>query len=201
MSNEKHYDYYLVNAEESAAVHAIYKENIAEKRKEVQQELLDKTGAVAWRERANWGTPDFICELVYPRDSELILGAHIKHEQRDIYNGEKVVSVRGKLSSKAGRAFNEPMHSANKLLTELPDFPDWLVHVCYKINRTGLGGVGPKGHGICMLSTAGGFANSSSDQLAFRIPNDKEDNHGTVVIPASFQKISHGQWYDLVKGE
>lgn len=201
MSNEKHYDYYVVNAEESAAVHAAYNETVADKRKEVQQELLDKTGAVAWREQSNWGKPDFICELVYPRDSELILGAHIKHERRDMYNGEEVVSVRGKLNSKAGKAFNQPMHDANALLAELPDFPDWLVHVHYKVSRTGLGGPSQRRFGTCMLSTSGGFATNKREQLVFRIPNDDSERHGRVEVPASFEKVSYGRYFDLVEGD
>lgn len=201
MSNEKHYDHYVVNAKESAAVYATYSETVADKRKAVQLELLDKTGAIAWREQSSWGKADFICELVYPADSSLINHPHIKIGQRDKYDGMPVVSVRGKMNSKAGIAFNMPIHKANLQLETLPDFADWLVHTHYKVNRTGMGGTGPRGHGTCMLSTSGGFATHKRERLVFRVPNDPSERHGEVDIPASFEKITYGTWHDLTSGE
>lgn len=202
MSNEKHYDYYAVSPEESAEVHALYTSTIEQKRKDVQQELLDQTGAIAWRTSSNWGKPDSICDLVYPRDSELVKGGHLKMTGRDHFDGQPVQCVRGKLNSKAGIAFNKPINEANAKLADLPDFCDWLVHVHYKISRTGLGGPHPGGRGVSMLSTSGGFAGKTEPRrLVFRIPNDQSERHGQVEVPESFEKMTYGAWYDLVNAE
>ena len=197
MSNEKHYDYYVVDKEESAKAHALYVATVSKKRLEAQQQLLDETGAVAWRETRGWGAPDSISELVFPEDSPLVAHNHIKHCSRNRHEGKRVVCVRGKLNSKAGRAFNEPINAANAALEELPDFPDWLVHKHFKVSRTGLGARGGSGFGVSMLSTKGGFANDDEENLVFFIPNDKDTHHGTVSVPSVFTPISYGAMYDL----
>lgn len=69
--------------------------------------------------------------------------------------------------------------------------------------RTGFG-LGTA-RGIPLLSTYGGRCPDRDDCLLFAIPNTKEREgeakHGDVVIPAEFQKLTYGQFYDLAYRE
>ncbi|EAW0643782.1 hypothetical protein LDR49_002528 [Salmonella enterica] len=58
--------------------------------------------------------------------------------------------------------------------------------------KTGIGGQSGRGFGFAMLSTYGGKHPGRDDCLVFAIPNNKEERHGEVEMPANFQKITYG---------
>ncbi len=195
--NAKYYNYYKTDPQTATEKSSKYDSDIREKRSDAQQSLLDATGAVAWRERSEWGGGSYVTDLAFPRDSKLILGGHIKEVTRSYHADLPVVCVRGKLNSKAGIAFNKPINDANKILKELPSFTDWVVSE-FNIMRTGLGGNHPSGRGTAMISTYGGRC---GDVLVFGIPNNENEKHGEVEIPSCFEKISYGQFYDMTSGD
>ena len=193
MSNEAHYDYYLVNKEISAAALKLHKEKFGGMRKAAQEELLATTGAIAWRESTNWGEPDYISQLVYPRDHEIQKNAHIKIESRDYYQDQRVICVRGKMNSKAGKDFNGALDVANAKLRECLTFQDWIIHEYFKVKHCGLGGPGKRIGSTSMLSTFGGMA---GENIVIAIPKDTESSNKPVV-PDSFEAITYGKFYDL----
>ncbi len=194
MENEAHYNYYLVNKEVSAEAQKIHKEKFGGMRIAAQEELLETTGAIAWRESSNWGEPNSICELVFPRDHEVQKNAHIKICSRDYYEGQRVICVRGKMNSKAGKDFNAAMDLANDKLSKCLTFQDWIIHEYFKVKHCGLGGPGSKGFGTAMISSFGGMA---GENIVIAIPKDTESSKKPVVIPGSFEAISYGKFYDL----
>lgn len=52
-----------------------------------------------------------------------------------------------------------------------------------------------------MLSTYGGKHPGRDDALLFGIPNNNDEKHGEITIPANFQKLTYGQFYDIVNSE
>ncbi|HGL4050736.1 TPA: Eac protein, partial [Enterobacter hormaechei] len=122
-------------------------------------------------------------------------------KREEMFDGKRVVLGRGKGNTKEGRAFNKEldavMEEANKKLKSLPEWKDYIVNH-YGIMRTGIGGQSGRGFGFAMLSTYGGKHPGRDDCLVFAIPNNKEERHGEVEIPGNFQKITYGQFYDIV---
>lgn len=199
MSNEKYYDYYLVNKEASAEALKIHTEKFNGMRKAAHEELLESTGAIAWRESSNWGKPNSICELVYPRDHAVGNMPHVKVCSIDFYEDRRVICVRGKGNSKAGKAFNEPMALANGKLSKCLTFQDWIIHEHFKVSRSGLGGAHSSGRGTSMISTYGGMCDSE-EHIVMAVPNDSQSSKTPLVTPDSFEAISYGRFYDLVNG-
>lgn len=195
MSNETYYDYYrYVNADLAER----YETEVGDKRKEIIREMLETTGAMAYTASSSWGGQEVIREMVYPFDTPYIDEPHIKIVRFDRYEGKRVVILSGKRNRKAGVEFNKPVTEANKTLKDLPDFKAWVIKEL-NVHRTGIGGQHESGRGMAMLSTDFGAANGV---YLFRIPSDKTDGKSKqITIPDGFEKLTYGQWYDMVMAE
>lgn len=195
----KFYDYYTVEGEEVKSLIAGY-DAIREQRNFILPEAAGKVGAIAWTTSSGWGGGGGLLNgFVWEKGYEFPCPMTIKREE--MFDGKRVVLGRGKGNTKEGRAYNKEldavMDEANKKLKSLPEWKDYIVNH-YGIMRTGIGGQSGRGFGFAMLSTYGGKYPGRDDCLVFAIPNNKEERHGEVEIPANFQKITYGQFYDIV---
>lgn len=198
--NAKHYDHYKVEGPATKALIESF-DAIDAKRKAIIGALQDEFGAVAHSLSSGFGDKGArVRSLVWSADHEFPCQITIKH--RDYFDGNPVVFARGKGNTKEGRAFNKLLDTAiAKANSELADLPPWQTFIIdhYGIMRTGFG-LGTA-RGIPLLSTYGGRCPGRDDCLLFAIPNTKEREgevkHGDVVIPAEFQKLTYGQFYDL----
>ena len=111
--------YYKADAETSVALFTEWDSDVRTKRTDAHQALLAETGAVAWREQSHWNSPTTICELVFDNDHPSVFLGYVKVSSRDHYQGKLVASLRGKLNSKGGKAFNTPIDVANEELKGL----------------------------------------------------------------------------------
>ncbi|MFI4031741.1 Eac protein [Klebsiella quasipneumoniae] len=198
----KYYDYYMVEGEDVKALIDSY-DIILDKRNALLPEAVKKVGAIAWTTTSSWGGGGGLLEnFVWEKDFKFPCQMTIKREA--FFDGKRVVIARGKGNTKEGRAYNKELDAVrqevNKQLKSLPDWEDFIINH-YGIMRTGLGGPSGKGFGFAMLSTHGGKHPARQDALLFRIPNDKSENHSAVVIPDNFQKLTYGQFYDIVNSE
>ncbi|EHF5026554.1 EaC protein [Enterobacter hormaechei] len=195
----KFYDYYVVEGDEVKSLIAGYDE-IREQRNAILPEAAGKVGAIAWTTSTGWGGGGgLLSGFVWEKGYQFPCPMTIKREE--MFDGKRVVLGRGKGNTKEGRAFNKEldavMEEANKKLKSLPEWKDYIVNH-YGIMRTGIGGQSGRGFGFAMLSTYGGKHPGRDDCLVFAIPNNKEERHGEVEIPGNFQKITYGQFYDIV---
>ncbi|EPK6019569.1 DUF5420 family protein [Citrobacter sp. CF971] len=194
----KFYDYYVVEGDEVKSLIAGYDE-IREQRNAILPEAAGKVGAIAWTTSTGWGGGGgLLSGFVWEKGYQFPCPMTIKREE--MFDGKRVVLGRGKGNTKEGRAFNKEldavMEEANKKLKSLPEWKDYIVNH-YGIMRTGIGGQSGRGFGFAMLSTYGGKHPCRDDCLVFAIPNNKEERHGEVEIPETFQKITYGQFYDI----
>ncbi|WP_410674474.1 Eac protein [Citrobacter braakii] len=195
----KFYDYYMVEGDEVKSLIAGY-DDIREQRNSILPEAAGKVGAIAWTTSSGWGGGGgLLSGFVWEKGYQFPCPMTIKREE--MFDGKRVVLGRGKGNTKEGRAFNKEldavMEEANKKLKSLPEWKDYIVNH-YGIMRTGIGGQSGRGFGFAMLSTYGGKHPGRDDCLVFGIPNNKEERHGEVEIPGKFQKITYGQFYDIV---
>ncbi|MBG8797989.1 DUF5420 family protein [Salmonella enterica] len=195
----KFYDYYKVEGDEVKSLIAGY-DDIGEQRNSILPEAAGKVGAIAWTTSSGWGGGGGLLNgFVWEKGYQFPCPMTIKREE--MFDGKRVVLGRGKGNTKEGRAFNKELDSvmeeANKKLKSLPEWKDYIVNH-YGIMRTGIGGQSGRGFGFAMLSTYGGKHPGRDDCLVFAIPNNKEERHGEMEIPGSFQKITYGQFYDIV---
>lgn len=191
--SEKHYDYYVTSKEFADQKQKEYEEKIGSKRSDLIKGTCDQFGAKAYTVRNEWGGCEYICELVFSADHDICSSEFYK--KRSItHDGESCFAVTGKGNRKDGVAFNKFISSVNEQLKELLNFRDWIVSDL-AIMRTGFGE--GTGRGTAMLSTSGGIAKG---RLVFRIPNSEEDKHGKIEIPEQLEKVTYGQWYDIVNG-
>lgn len=195
----KFYDYYMVEGEEVKSLIAGY-DDIREQRNSILPEAAGKVGAIAWTTSSGWGGGGGLLNgFVWEKGYQFPCPMTIKREE--MFDGKRVVLGRGKGNAKDGRAFNKEldavMEDANKKLKSLPEWKDYIVNH-YGIMRTGIGGQSGRGFGFAMLSTYGGKHPGRDDCLVFGIPNNTEERHGEVEIPGNFQKITYGQFYDIV---
>ncbi|WP_318371998.1 Eac protein [Enterobacter sp.] len=198
----KHYDYYKVEGDSVKALIAGY-DSIAKQRNAILPEAASKVGAIAWTTSSGWGgggglLNGFAWEKGFPFPCPMTI------KREEMLDGKRVILGRGKGNTKEGRAYNKEldavMHEANTKLKSLPEWNDYIVNH-YGIMRTGIGGQSGIGFGFAMLSTYGGKHPGRDDCLVFAIPNNIEDRHGKVVIPDNFQKLTYGQFYDIVNSE
>lgn len=195
MNDESNYDYYRY---QNGDLSKRYDREVGEKRKAILSQLLETTGAVAYTASSSWGGQEHIRELVFPYDTPLKDEPHIKTVRSSRFEGERVVVLDGKRNRKAGIAFNKPVTDANQALKDLPDFKAWVISEL-KIGRTGIGGAHPSGRGCSMLSTDLGMRD---DIYYIRIPNvETRGASKQVEVPEGFEKLTYGQWYDLVNSE
>lgn len=195
----KFYDYYKVEGDEVKSLIAGY-DDIGEQRNSILPEAAGKVGAIAWTTSRGWGGGGGLLNgFVWEKGYQFPCPMTIKREE--MFDGKRVVLGRGKGNTKEGRAFNNELDSvmeeANKKLKSLPEWKDYIVNH-YGIMRTGIGGQSGRGFGFAMLSTYGGKHPGRDDCLVFAIPNNKEERHGEIEIPGNFQKITYGQFYDIV---
>lgn len=195
----KFYDYYMVEGDEVKSLIAGY-DSIAEQRNSILPEAAEKVGAIAWTTTSGWGGGGgMLSGFVWEKEYQFPCPMTIKREE--IFDGKRVVLGRGRGNTKDGRAFNKELDAvrdeANKKLKSLPEWKDYIVNH-FGIMRTGIGGPSGRGFGFAMLSTYGGKHPGRDDCLVFGIPNNKEERHGEVEIPGKFQKITYGQFYDIV---
>lgn len=195
----KFYDYYMVDGDEVKSLIAGY-DDIGEQRNSILPEAAGKVGAIAWTTSSGWGGGGGLLNgFVWDKGYQFPCPMTIKREE--MFDGKRVVLGRGKGDTKECRAFNKEldavMEEANKKLKSLPEWKDYIVNH-YGIMRTGIGGQSGRGFGFAMLSTYGGKHPGRDDCLVFAIPNNKEERHGEVEIPGNFQKITYGQFYDIV---
>ncbi|AUR81454.1 hypothetical protein NVP1005O_57 [Vibrio phage 1.005.O._10N.286.48.F2] len=194
MSQEKHYDYFKY---ENKELQPKYNEEVGSKRTESLRKMLEGSGALAYTNSSSWGGVETVGELVYPYDTELKSLPHVMNIRSDYYDGQKIVVLRGKLNSKAGKDFNKWIDQARDEIKDLPDFKAWVIK-SLDVGRTGLGGAHESGRGTAMLSTDFGMRDGV---YLFRIPKDSCDGiSGTNEVPEGFESISYGQWYDIVEG-
>lgn len=194
----KFYDYYMVEGDEVKSLIAGY-DDIRVQRNSILPEAASKVGAIAWTTSSGWGGGGgLLSGFVWEKGYQFPCPMTIKREE--MFDGKRVVLGRGKGNTKEGRAYNKEldavMEEANKKLKSLPEWKDYIVNH-YGIMRTGIGGQSGRGFGFAMLSTYGGKHPGRDDCLVFAIPNNKEERHGEVEIPGSFQKITYGQFYDI----
>ena len=181
----KFYDYYMVEGDEVKSLIAGY-DDIGEQRNSILPEAAGKVGAIAWTTSSGWGGGGGLLNgFVWDKGYQFPCPMTIKREE--MFDGKRVVLGRGKGN----------MEEANKKLKSLPEWKDYIVNH-YGIMRTGIGGQSGRGFGFAMLSTYGGKHPGRDDCLVFAIPNNKEERHGEVEIPGNFQKITYGQFYDIV---
>lgn len=195
----KFYDYYMVEGDEVKSLIAGY-DDIRQQRNSILPEAAGKVGAIAWTTSSGWGGGGGLLNgFVWEKGYQFPCPMTIKREE--MFDGKRVVLGRGKGNAKDGRAFNKEldavMEDANKKLKSLPEWKDYIVNH-YGIMRTGIGGQSGRGFGFAMLSTYGGKHPGRDDCLVFGIPNNTEERHGEVEIPGNFQKITYGQFYDIV---
>lgn len=198
----KHYDYYMVEGEDVKALIQGY-EKISSERNLWLLEAANKVGAVAWTLTSDWGGDGgLIQSFVFDKTHHFPCPITIKRE--DFFDGRWVMVARGKGNTKEGREYNKILDAvrdeANRKLKKLPQWNAYIVNH-YGVMRTGIGGQSGSGFGFAMLSTYGGQHPLRDDCLVFGIPNNKEERHGEVVIPANFQKITYGQFYDIVNSK
>ncbi|RYM48032.1 Eac protein [Serratia proteamaculans] len=198
--NAKHFDHFKV---EGPAIKALIEsfDAIGAKRIAITNALQDEFGAIAHTTSSGFGDKGSrVVNLVW--DAEYTFPCETTIRRRDYFNGAPVVFARGKGNTKEGRAFNKKLDAgiakANRALADLPPWQAFIIDH-YGIMRTGFGTGTAKG--IPMLSTYGGRCPGRDDCLLFAIPNTKsrdgEVGHGDVIIPAEFQKLTYGQFYDL----
>ena len=197
MSNEKYYRYFRVSGPEVVTLLADY-DAIQVKRKEVLDKMLKDSGALSYTERRHWGeNGTFVGSLVFRADHDF--GTPVTIERKDRWEGQAVVIVHGKGRTKEARAFTEKLRgyvkAANDELEKLPKFKDYLIEH-YQVQCNGIGGPVPGRSGSAMLSTYCGKQPESDDTLLFAIPV-KSDGCRQPEIPASFEEITYGQFYDL----
>lgn len=178
MGNEKYYDYYMTDAETRQQLSEEYNRTVADERDALLKQLAADTGCIAWRFFSSLGAGDYIGDLVYPIDHEIVGMKHIKTVDTQWHEKQKVACVRGKRNSKVGNAFNVPIDECNKKLKTLPKYTQWLIQKL-GVMRTGLGGPSPRGFGTSMLQTYGGHA---AGVIVVAIPNDKSERHGEIEI-------------------
>jgi len=198
----KHYDYYKVEGEDVKALIAGYEE-IKKSRNEILKNAANNVGAIAWTLTSNWGGGGGLIQgFAWEKGFDFPCPMTIKSEAS--FDGKRVVIGRGKGNTKEGRSYNQALDSirdeANKNLKALPEWKDYIINH-YGIMRTGIGGQSGRGFGMAMLSTYGGKHPTRDDTLLFAIPNNTDEGHGKVVIPENFQKLTYGQFYDIVNTE
>lgn len=188
----KYYDYYITDENKASEMKERYELEISPKRDAIHNDLLNKTGAIAWTEQKNWGKQSSICSLVFNSDHNIKDAPFICKPKHDRYEGKRVIIVRGKSNRKDGIAFNQLVKDANEALSKLPKYTEWLVSE-FGVMRTGFGE--STGMGTQMTSTYGG---NIGNILGFAIPNSENEKHGVIDIPEFFKKITFGEWYDLI---
>jgi hypothetical protein len=205
MSNSKYIQHYRsIEPGLAELLLTEFAETIEPQRTELLKNLYNDTGgAIAHIPSNIWGQPDGISSLVFPEEHPITKEPHIKIVDRRKYKGNRVVSVRGMGNRKDGKAFNSLLGTASAKLTELPMFTQWLI-VKYDLERTCLGGPHPGGRGTSMLSTSAGLSSDSEGVercVLFAIPKKNDDDKRDITLPAGFEKISYGIFYDLVNGD
>ena len=198
----KHYDYYMVEGEDVKSLIEGY-EKTKDSRNAILKDAATNVGAIAWTLTNGWGGGGGLIQgFAWEKGFGFPCPMTVKRE--DSFDGKRVVIGRGKGNTKEGRAYNKALDSikdeANKKLKALPEWEDYIINH-YGIMRTGIGSRSGQGFGFAMLSTYGGKHPTREDCLLFGIPNNKEDQHGEVVIPDNFQKLTYGQFYDIVNSE
>lgn len=198
----KYYDYYMVEGEDVKKLIDGYNA-IGEERTSILANAVKSVGAVAWTLTSTWGGGGGLIQgFAWDKNYQFPCPVTIKRE--DFFDGKRVVIARGKGNTKEGRAYNKELDAVredyNRQLKALPDWRDYIVNH-YGIMRTGIGGQSGRGFGFAMLSTYGGKHPNRDDALLFAIPNNKEERHGDIEIPANFQKLTYGQFYDIVNSE
>lgn len=197
MSNEKYYRYFRVSGPEVVTLLADY-DAIQVKRKEVLDKMLQDSGAIAFTEMRDWGeNGTLVRSLCFRADHDF--GTPVTIDRRDRYDGQDVVIVHGKGRTKEARAFTEKLKgyvkAANDELKKAPSFRDYLIQH-YQVACNGIGGPSERGFGSYMISTNCGKQPGSDDTMLFAIPI-KSDGCKQPEIPASFEEITYGQFYDL----
>ncbi|HIB5469007.1 TPA: Eac protein [Klebsiella quasipneumoniae subsp. similipneumoniae] len=198
----KYYDYYMVEGEDVKNLIDGYNA-INKERTSIIANAAESVGAVAWALTSSWGGGGGLIQgFAWNKDFQFPCPVTIKRE--DFFDGKRVVIARGKGNTKEGRAYNKELDSvmgdANLKLKALPQWKDYIINH-YGIMRTGIGGQSGRGFGFAMLSTYGGKHPGRDDALLFGIPNNNDEKHGKITIPANFQKLTYGQFYDIVNSE
>lgn len=201
-SNAKFYDYYMV---EGPAVKALIDGHkaIASQRDEIIKALMAQFGAVGFIDTSGFGNKGgLVRNLAWPANFQF--GQPMTIKTRSYFQDQAVVVARGKANTKEGREFNKTLDAALKEANQkLEKLPVWQAYIIdhYGVMKTGFGAAADRGFGIAMLTTYGGRCPGRDDCLLFAIPNNKgeEDikNHGTIAIPAEFQKLTYGQFFDM----
>lgn len=194
----EYYDYYIVQGDDVANLIKAY-DALREQRNAVLKQAIEKVGAIAWTTSSGWGDKgDKLADFVWPADHGFACPITIK--SKTLFDGKPVIVARGKGNTKEGRAFNKELDTikadVNSKLSSLPCWQSYIINH-YGVMRTGIGGRAGQGFGFAMLSTYGGKHPTRDDTLLFAIPNNKEERHGDVTIPDSFQKITYGVFYDI----
>lgn len=197
MSQEQYKNYFIGTLEGSKPLIEEYKTAVLAKRDELFQKLLDNTGAIAWRQSRHWGQDDYVTDLVFPEDHEDTKLSHVKITERSYFDGKPVTCLRGKLNSKAGKAFNKHIDETNETLKELPSFSVWFINK-FDLQRTGVGGNHESGRGMALLSSAAGYKNN---QIIVTIPNEKCRDVENPVVPDFLEQVTYGQFYDFTETE
>lgn len=202
MSNEKYYSYYRVTGPEVAELNALYTE-IEASRKAALAKMLQDSGAIAYTESGGWGNKvKLVQSLVFAADYDF--GIEVTIKRRDFFNGKQAVIVRGKGSTKAAREFNARIQSyvsdANSVLRDAPDYQGYLIQH-YQVESSGFGApvAGGSKFGVSMISTYCGQSHDDKNTLLFAIPDTvlTVGEKRRVAVPASFEEITYGQFYDM----
>ena len=189
MSNEKYYRYFRLSGQEVKDLDAKY-EPLHQQRLEAIKRMQEASGAVGFTltSKTFGGKAGLIKSLAFPADHDFGVPVTIKYRNR--IDSKPVVIVRGKRNTKEGRAFNSKLDAwvavANEEIGEAIPYTSWIIEH-YGIHCSEI-------HGSSLISTYGGKC-SDKDVLLFAIPVVLRGN--APEIPASFEEITYGQFYDL----
>lgn len=198
----KHYDYYMAEGEDVKALIAGY-DSIREQRNNALQKAASQVGAVAWTtSRCFGGGGGLLDGFAWEKGFEFPCPMTIKREE--MFDGKRIVLGRGKGNTKEGRAYNKVLDAvkldANTVLKNLPEWRDYIINH-FGVMRTGIGAQAERGYGFAMLTSYAVRVRERDDCLVLAIPNGDDGWHGEVVIPDNFQKLTYGQFYDIVNSE
>jgi hypothetical protein len=205
MANEKNYDYFVLDIEQTSVQRQLYLDEVATKREEVIRKLYSDTGAIAHTEASDMRGGNYISTLAFPADSATATSPHMKVYATQQYEGQTVVKLTGKGNRKEGIALNRQMSQVSQKLQDLPDYVNWVI-ARHNAHRGCIGTASPNARGIPYLKTYGGHVGKEENndiRFVIAIPNrqDKDDNSARSPLPdmslTGFEKITYGQFYDL----
>lgn len=194
MSNESYYTYYKVDAVTSAATLKEHEETVAAQRSALISDALRGFDAEAFSTQNEWAGPPTVVGILVKDDHPLLKEPHVLFQRKQRTDDGVLNLVRGRGNTKDGKRLNSEIAQFSKALKDLPAFTDWVVPY-FDIMTSAIGEPHPtKRGGFAMIRTHGGFA---GEHLVFAVPKEGDRD---VEVPACFEQITYGQFYDMTEG-